>query len=64
MPSLRITRRPGETVMIGDNISVRIAGVRGNQVSVVITAPADVSIDREEIRYRKNQGLPPPKVTA
>lgn len=57
---LILTRRPGESVMIGDDLVVTILGVKGNQVRVGITAPAEVSVDREEIRVRKDQGLPPP----
>ena len=46
---LILTRRIGEKLMIGDEISVTILGVKGNQVRIGVHAPADVSIHREEI---------------
>jgi carbon storage regulator len=49
---LILTRRVGETLMIGDNISVTVLGVKGNQVRIGVNAPKDVSIHREEI-YRR-----------
>ncbi|MGH8530128.1 MAG: carbon storage regulator CsrA [Nevskiales bacterium] len=49
---LILTRRVGETVMIGDEITVTVLGVKGNQVRVGVNAPRDVTVHREEI-YRR-----------
>lgn len=49
---LILTRRTGETVMIGDQITVTILGVKGNQVRVGINAPKTVPVHREEIYER------------
>lgn len=49
---LILTRRTGEKLMIGDDISVTILGVKGNQVRIGVHAPGDVSIHREEIYQR------------
>jgi carbon storage regulator len=49
---LILTRRVGETLMIGDEVSVTVLGVKGNQVRLGITAPKDVGVHREEI-YQK-----------
>ncbi len=46
---LILTRRIGETLMIGDSVTVTVLGVTGNQVKVGITAPQDVEVHREEI---------------
>jgi carbon storage regulator len=51
--SLILTRRPGEVIVIGDDIRVRVVSVSGRQVSLGIEAPKDVQVDREEIRLRK-----------
>lgn len=51
---LILTRKPGEQIKIGDNITVAIVGVKGNQVRLGVSAPKDVSVDREEIRDRKD----------
>ena len=49
---LILTRRIGEKLMIGDDISVTILGVKGNQVRIGVHAPEDVAIHREEIYDR------------
>ncbi|VXB80523.1 carbon storage regulator [Luteimonas sp. 9C] len=49
---LILTRRVGETLMIGDQVSVTVLGVKGNQVRIGITAPKDVAVHREEIYQR------------
>lgn len=46
---LILTRRVGETLMIGDAVTVTVLGVKGNQVRVGINAPKDVAVHREEI---------------
>jgi len=49
---LILTRRVGETVMIGDDVTITILGVKGNQVRVGINAPKSVAVHREEIYER------------
>lgn len=49
---LILTRRVGETVMIGDNVTVTVLGVKGNQVRLGVNAPKDVAVHREEIYER------------
>jgi carbon storage regulator len=49
---LILTRRVGETVMIGDKIAVTVLGVNGNQVRIGIKAPQDVVVHREEVYER------------
>lgn len=54
---LILTRRVGETVVIGDDVTVTVLGVKGNQVRLGINAPRDVAVHREEIydRIRREQ---------
>ncbi|WP_440992576.1 carbon storage regulator CsrA [Cysteiniphilum litorale] len=49
---LILTRKIGETVMIGDEVTVTVLGVKGNQVRLGINAPKEVSVHREEIFVR------------
>jgi carbon storage regulator len=49
---LILTRRVGETVVIGDDVDVTVLGVKGNQVRIGVKAPRDVSVHREEIYKR------------
>jgi carbon storage regulator len=58
---LILTRRVGETVVIGDNVTVAIIGVKGNQIRIGINAPKDVTVHREEIYERiRHEHLPEP----
>lgn len=52
---LILTRRVGETLMIGDDVTVTVLGVKGNQVRVGVSAPKEVSVHREEIYERIKQ---------
>jgi carbon storage regulator len=49
---LILTRRAGETVMIGNDVTITVLGVKGNQVRIGINAPKDVAVHREEIYER------------
>ncbi len=59
---LILTRRVGETLMVGDDISVTVLGVKGNQVRIGVNAPRNVSVHREEIyeriRHEQDEDLP------
>lgn len=54
---LILTRRVGETVMIGDDVMVTVLGVKGNQVRLGVSAPKSIAVHREEIyeRIRRDQ---------
>ena len=49
---LILTRRVGETLMIGDEVTITVLGVKGNQVRIGVDAPRDVAVHREEIYQR------------
>lgn len=57
---LILTRRVGESVMVGDDITITVLDVKGNQVRIGVNAPKDVAVHREEIyeriRQEKEQG--------
>ena len=63
---LILTRRVGETVMIGNEVTVTVLGVKGNQVRIGVNAPKDVAVHREEIYERikrEEEGDPSPHVS-
>ena len=55
---LILTRRVGETLMVGDDVTVTVLGVKGNQVRIGVNAPKHVAVHREEIyeRIKREQG--------
>lgn len=56
---LILTRRPGETLKIDDDVTVTVLGVKGNQVRIGVVAPKDVAVHREEIWIRIQNGIGP-----
>ena len=55
---LILTRRVGESLMVGDEVTVTVLGVKGNQVRIGVNAPREVAVHREEIyeRIKHEQG--------
>jgi len=49
---LILTRRPGESVMIGDEVTVTVLGIKGNQIRMGFSAPQNVAVHREEVYQR------------
>jgi carbon storage regulator len=49
---LILTRKVGETIMIGDDVQITVLGVKGNQVRIGVVAPKEVGVHREEIYLR------------
>ncbi len=49
---LILTRRPGESLNIGDDVTVTVLGIKGNQIRIGVNAPKDISVHREEIYDR------------
>lgn len=58
---LLLTRSIGESIIIGDDIEVKVISVKGTQVRLGINAPKDVAVHRQEIHERIQRGEPHPK---
>lgn len=52
---LILTRRAGESLVIGDNITITVLAIKGNQIRLGIDAPKDVSVHRQEIQLKINK---------
>lgn len=58
---LILTRKPGETIYVGNDITITVIDYEGKRIKLGINAPSNVSVDRKEIRERKEAGLLPPR---
>lgn len=59
---LVLTRRPAETLVIGDNVTVTVLDIKGGRVSIGVNAPRDVVVNREEIFEKTRRGHRMPHV--
>jgi carbon storage regulator len=55
---LILTRHVDQTIMIGDSITVTVLGIKGSQVRIGVQAPRETAVDRQEVRERKDAGIP------
>ena len=58
---LLLTRRPSETIIINGNIKITVCSVKGNSVKIGIDAPPEVTVNREEVHDRIQQGIHHPR---
>lgn len=56
MPNLVLTRRQGEDIKIGSDVTVRVASIVGDRVRLAVTAPLSVRVDRSEVRAATEAG--------
>ena len=55
---LVLTRKTGQSIIIGNNITVTVARITGGQVALAIDAPTEVTVNREEIQNKIDKGIP------
>ncbi len=53
---LILTRRPGQTIRVGEHITFTVLGITGEHVRVGVAAPREITVDREEVHERKKLG--------